>query len=415
MKNKIVIFTFDIRYPGEPSVPYASACIHATLKNNKEISENFDVSQLSFNLHGRGPLKNFEIEELFCEITLSAGDYIALGCYFWSDHIIKDLIAYIRSNYPGVCIILGGYQINNALPDILYPGADFYIQGYAEAGVIDVICGKSHTKKSKIIQKKIDFSDIPSPYLTGIIDLEYGQNEVLMETSRGCAYRCTFCAHTDVLTGNVYNQESSKVEQELALFKEKNVKQINVLDPIFNIGPTYIPTIKAINNIGINSFFTFQARFEPLDTKKGSEFLEMASTMNCRLEFGLQTANEWESLLIARQNKMERVISAINKLNENNFDYEISLIYGLPGQTLDSFKDSVSFACDSGAQRVVAFPLMLLPGTKLYNDRHEYNFTEVRWGEYDLPVVNSSNTFSRNDWEEMNNIASNLLTSDKRL
>ena len=57
-------------------------------------------------------------------------------------------------------------------------------------------------------------------------------------------------------------------------------------------------------------------------------------------------------------------------MRERGIEFEISLIYGLPRQTLDSFRESLDWAHSTGATRVAAYPLMLLRGTEMHRRRH---------------------------------------------
>jgi coproporphyrinogen III oxidase-like Fe-S oxidoreductase len=100
--------------------------------------------------------------------------------------------------------------------------------------------------------------------------------------------------------------------------------------------------------------------------------------------------------------------------NRNCARYEVSLIYGLPGQTIDSFKRSIDFVQSRGCKTIKAYPLMLLRGTELYHEKEKWDIKEEATGEFAIPVVTSSNSFTRHDWEQMNDIANNLTPHDRQ-
>ena len=56
--------------------------------------------------------------------------------------------------------------------------------------------------------------------------------------------------------------------------------------------------------------------------------------------------------------------------------FELSFIYGPPRQTVDSFIRPLDKAHASGADKVDAFPLMLLRSTELHTRRHELGLRE---------------------------------------
>jgi hypothetical protein len=57
---------------------------------------------------------------------------------------------------------------------------------------------------------------------------------------------------------------------------------------------------------------------------------------------------------------------------------------------------------------------MLLRGTELYHEKEKWNIKEEMNGEFAIPVVTSSNSFTRHDWEQMNDIANNLTPHDRQ-
>lgn len=95
-------------------------------------------------------------------------------------------------------------------------------------------------------------------------------------------------------------------------------------------------------------------------------------------------------------------------MKSRNISYEISLIYGLPNQTLDTFKYNIDFLKSRGCENIKAYPLMLLKGTELYEKKNIYNFVEQPFGDFNIPTVVSSHSFTENDWWKMKDIADEL-------
>jgi hypothetical protein len=53
-------------------------------------------------------------------------------------------------------------------------------------------------------------------------------------------------------------------------------------------------------------------------------------------------------------------------LKQQGLSFELQLIYGLPGETLASFRQSLNFAMSLDPPDLAVFPLMVLPGTELW-------------------------------------------------
>jgi len=98
----------------------------------------------------------------------------------------------------------------------------------------------------------------------------------------------------------------------------------------------------------------------------------------------------------------------MQELKKRNISYEVSLIYGLPSQTLQSFTKSIEFLRKNGCNNIKAFPLMLLKGTELYLEKKKYKMEEKIINEFDIPVVVKSDSFTEDDWYKMKEKAETL-------
>lgn len=211
------------------------------------------------------------------------------------------------------------------------------------------------------------------------------------------------------MTNNkVLLKANDRVFEELVFFKNKNVKKINILDPIFNAGKDYLVILNKMVSLEITSLISIQTRFETISGEKGQEFLNLCEKLNIHLEFGLQTAIRNESILIKRKNQPDKIASVMKELNKRGISYEVSLIYGLPSQTLHSFNESIEFLKINGCDNVKAFPLMLLKGTELYLEKEKYKMEEKIINEFDIPVVVKSDSFTENEWLKMKERAETL-------
>ncbi len=150
------------------------------------------------------------------------------------------------------------------------------------------------------------------------------------------------------------------------------------------------------------------------------EFLDQVEQLNTTgrvvLEFGLQTIHEEEMKVINRKNSLKKVREVLQETRRRNIETELSLIFGLPSQTLTSFKESVEFCKDQGVSRIYAFPLMLLRGTPLFEQKEklglkessDFHFESIPRIQTDIPHVVESLSFTYDEWLEMAEIAGSL-------
>ncbi len=410
LKN-ILFISFDFLRKSDPKTSLAIGSILAYLHSKKDYGLKFKAFHHTVDMYTLNV--NTSVSDILNSMPYtdySSYQYIAISAYVWSEKYLNDLMFVLKRDYSFTGeFVLGGYQIsysNN--PELEYPLCNLFIDGYGEQSVYEILIGKH---KSGVIKSVIDYNSIPSPYLSKIITVNPFQAKVRIETKRGCPYNCTFCAHKDLTNKKVLVREVSMCFDELLLFKNLKVQKINILDPIFNAGNGYLEFLEEMVRIGLDSEISIQVRFETIFGDDGDRFLDLCGKLNIHLEFGLQTASREESILIKRKNRPEKIISAMNKLNSRGISYEVSLIYGLPSQTVESFKDSIKFIQRNGCDNITAFPLMLLKGTELFLEKEKYNFKEKKINDYDIPVVVSSTSFNEKNWREMKELAE-LLSYD---
>lgn len=190
-----------------------------------------------------------------------------------------------------------------------------------------------------------------------------------------------------------------RLEQELDLFVARGVRRISVLDPIFHANRDHsLAVLAAARARGLRATLSLQCRAELLDDR----FLDALEGLSVELELGVQTLDPTEGRAVGRRQDPDRIDDALRRLRARRLHHEVSLIYGLPHQTLASFRRSVSWCLARRVTRVRAFPLMLLRGTPLHQQREQYGYEE---SDDVIPVAVASHSFTRADFAAMRAIA----------
>lgn len=405
IKSSILV-TFDFSQRGKSGTGLAAGSLLSACFSHPDHAEKFVLTHLPLkmiNHDGNTPTPEKIVDEISKQVSLCLLDSIALACYVWSSSLIESVINLCRENGFSGNIILGGYQISKESCYQMYPSGDIYIPGYAEASLpVAILAERVITKR--IIDIPVNFEVLPSPYLDGTIKLEQNQEMIHWETRRGCVFKCNFCAHRDLKDKKVNLFNMHKIKEELVYFKGKNVQKINVLDPVFNLERNHLEILRYAVSIEIKTLLVFQVRFECIT----QEFIDLCLQLNVHLEFGLQTAIKNEFKLISRPNHLRKVSESIAMLHRNKLSFEVSLIYGLPGQTLKSFKKSIEYLIELCVTNIKAFPLMLLEGTQLAKEKSTHQITEGIIDDSGIPHVVTSSSFSKTEWLEMHVLAKTL-------
>jgi len=97
-----------------------------------------------------------------------------------------------------------------------------------------------------------------------------------------------------------------------------------------------------------------------------------------RVSMGVQSFEDRILRAIGRRHTSQQVVKAVENLHDVGIgNISLDLIYGLPGQTLDSWAESVDRAITLGPRHVSAYWLTYEPGTRLWRQREQGEVTEV--------------------------------------
>jgi len=404
MSATIVLVSLDWLRDKDPRRSLGHASILARLRQERDIR----VTPLEFAVNEPG----FAREKVLGEIVKSIVDrhtVVAIGAYVWNEPEVQWLLPELRrAGFLG-SIVLGGPQISYAplRIDATYPDADVFVRGYGEDALVrvlrgdDMIPGVTRRGNDEVeTRADVDLGALPSPYLGASLPTS---RFVRWETQRGCPYNCNFCQHVEAGAKLALRKlAQDRIDAEIEFFLANGVQDIAVLDPVFNDDDAHaIRILNRFADLGYRGRLSLQCRFESVTR----DFLDACGRLNVCLEFGLQTVHPAEMKAVRRKNNLDKVEGVIAELRHRDIDFEVSLIYGLPEQTLGSFGASVEWCVARGVPTVRAFPLMLLRGTQLHRDRARWRLVE---NDEPIPLVVESSTFSRTDWDGMRRIANSL-------
>ncbi len=407
MTRPVILAHLDWQRTGDPRTGLGIASIAAQLRVS-----DVPIEVVSDAVNRPGFMCHDWVDRVV-ETTLAAGPDAILGvsAYVWSDPEVQHLLREARERSQAT-LVVGGPQISyvgaGAL-ESLYPHAHGFVRGQGELAMAALATGQDpsglgvHFAGQRDLGRRADaaLDGLASPYLD--CPLPIGDS-VRWETQRGCPFACSFCQHREPGKRLRHHRlAEDRLRAEAEAFAAAGVRRISVLDPIFHTNmPRAIRILRMLREVGVSARLSLQCRFELLTP----DFLDALSDLDVELEFGLQTAIEEESSVIGRRNRMDVVHTRIRDLHDRGIPFEVSLIYGLPRQTLDSFRYSVTWCLDRGVPSLRAWPLMLLRGTPLHEQRARWGFIESE-GER-LPLVVASDSFSREDHAEMARIATAL-------
>ena len=388
MKKTLKLISINIKDLTR-AVPLAAASLKAQLDSVDSINRKLDVS---FHDYTVDKSADFIAEDICRNIP----DMIGFSTYLWNRHIICETCRLIKRKFPDIKLFAGGAEAT-ALPLILLDSAplDFIIKGEGEIVLTEVMnrllngetledipgvfLKGAKIKPGKDQQPVMDLNVLPSPFLTETID-PCIYPRLWWELSRGCPFKCGFCFESRGVAG-VRQISLERIQKELELFEEKKVNQIFVLDPTFNCD---LKRAKKILRMIIKTapliHYTFEIRTEFIDRELAGLF----AGLHCGLQVGLQSAHSEVLANVNRTINPVKFAKKIALLNEVGAIFGLDLIYGLPGDTPDGFKESLNYALGLQPNHLDIFPLAVIPGTALYDQAESFSLNCLKDAPYTL-------------------------------
>ena len=272
---------------------------------------------------------------------------------------------YIKACNPNIKIVYGGASAVNLTPELQNSGVDLVVQGLADTTVVEIMNSlkmKKHIpynlkNNMKVIDHdifatKFNFTDSFTQYEASDC---FDADEVLsLETSRGCLFKCSFCAFP--LIGRKkndlsYHKPTSVIASELKRNYEMfNVTKYMFVDDTFNESTEKLLHIHdAIKQSGVDIKFSCYLRLDLLN--RYPEQIRLLKEMGIQSAFlGIETLNRDAGVAIGKTSHPEKVKASLQMLKDEWGDNVVthgSFISGLPHETEETIDEWMDWVYNS--------------------------------------------------------------------
>ncbi|MFJ9629544.1 radical SAM protein [Streptomyces sp. NPDC101175] len=337
---------------------------------------------------------------------------VALTVFFWNRAQSLDLARQVKERWPNCRVVVGGNDVSHQQEPLFAeaPWVDVLVHGEGELRFRDLlhcfladgdlasIPGISYWADGTVVtnpdaDRITDLEQIVSPILTPVYSDEEitGSSMIVYETNRGCPYRCAFCYWGGATNSKVRQFELDRIYAEL--------------DRLIRLMPTDATLFIADANFGI------LAR----DRQIAERIVELSKRYDKRLIIStnwaknsneriveiasmLHTADLTGAITLSAQSFDTEVLKIANRSNIRTDHYRrlltrfreldvptyTDLIWGLPGETYDSYLNGIEEVLSAGGSPVI-YPLLLLNNTEYsresFKDEHALR---TRWMPGDI-------------------------------
>jgi radical SAM superfamily enzyme YgiQ (UPF0313 family) len=402
------------------SMPLAAGYLKAAALQSEAVRDEFDIRILNF---GGGDSVTFIAETMFSE---GLPDVLAFSVLGWSYFTFGNIAEGYKQVRPDGCVVFGGTHVANQADRTFrqFPDVDVVVNGEGEFVFRDILLAllgggsvnelhgiegisfrepDGSVVTTKDAERILDLDLIPSPFLTNAIPLtdpvgDFRYDVALMETNRGCPYRCAFCFWGGAVGQKVRAFDRGRLREELEIFAFHKVHTIVLCDA--NIGLLREDLEFVEDVIRLREKYGYPRAVEGSWAKNKSKvFFDIVRrmkevSMRSSFTLALQTLEDTALEQMQRRNmKVNQWEDLVRWLRDEGLDCYAELIWGAPGETVDSFYEGYDRLA-TYMTRIAVYPLLLLPNTDYSIHKERYGFQTVRGENDDFEYVLAHNTMT---------------------
>lgn len=342
-------------------LPYSAGILWAYLQQFDNIKSQYCLGEFIWR---REP-----IEQALKRICHS--DIVGFSTYVWNKSYNYTLAKRLKLYNPQVKIIFGGPEPAIADPKFFekFPFIDICVKQEGELTLkaimdnidnldrLERVSGLIINRQGKTVDtgapsriKNLD--EIPSPYLIGIFDQllkEHPEIEwnATLETDRGCPYACTFCDWGSLTYNKVKKFDLQRVFDEIEWMGKNRCGYVSITNANFGIFPERDNLI-ADKLIEVQETYGYPKAISVAWAKnQKQEVVDIVKKFIKSPGFNTGLTVSVQSMDVDVLENIKRKNLEINKINEifeicdkHNIPVYTELILGLPGETLQTWKEN---------------------------------------------------------------------------
>jgi radical SAM superfamily enzyme YgiQ (UPF0313 family) len=409
------------------SMPLASGYLKATALADERIREAVDIK--IFNYRGGVTLMKMA-SDIF---AVEPPDVLACSVLGWNYRTFGSLAETFKQLNPDGWVIFGGTHVANQASRAfrMFPDVDVVVNGEGELVFRDLLLrlldgaprygvgsvnGISYLDSDGMVcttpprDRIEDLDIIPSPALSGALPLtgpdgEFRYDVALMETNRGCPYKCSFCYWGGAVGQRVRAFSRERLRQELELYASLKVHSICLCDANFGLLPIDEEFVQDVIEIKARTGYprALESSWAKNKSKLFYNIVRKMKEAGLRSSFtlALQTLNADALRLMNRKNmRVNEWEDLAAWLKKEELECYAELIWGAPGETVESFLQGYD-RLSRYVSRIAVYPILLLPNTEYSEKKREYGIVSVRGDHDDFEYVLGHNTISLEDNKRM--------------
>ena len=386
---------------GSPAIVLATLnakYIHASL-GLRCLLANMDVHG-GAGLRARTQLREFVIQQPPMQIVENLlslqPQVIGLGIYIWNVMESTQVVRLLKALRPDIKIVLGGPEVSfETAGQEICQLADHIVTGWGDVSFPKLCRALLDGPKPlmKIIageQPALDALALPYAEYTAE---DLAKRLLYVEASRGCPFKCEFCLSS--LDKTAWAFELDRFMAEMDVLYRRGARNFKFVDRTFNLKVDFSVRILQffLDRMTPDLFVHFEVVPDSLHDKLKA-LIEQFPAGSLQFEVGIQSFNpEVQQRISRRQDNLKTADNLRWLVGQSQAHVHADLIFGLPGETLESFGEGFDRLHELAPHEIQFGILKRLRGTPI--TRHTRDFAMVYDPQTPYTILqNSSVDFS---------------------
>jgi len=285
---------------------------------------------------------------------------------YWYPGVLR-VIELIKEIFPGVPIILGGAYATLCFEHASkFSWADYVIKGNSIRDLIKILEQHAGNKNDDSKYEK-GLDNLPYPAWDLYSNLDY----ICILSSRGCPYRCSYCASFKINPKLEFRNPKEVVKEIEYWHREREIKDFVFYDDalLINSEDNFLIILEGLINKKLTvRLHTPNGIHVRMINKKIALKMYQAGVETIRL--GFETVDprvQSETGGKVTNLEFKKAVDYLLKAGFKTSQIGAYLLIGLPGQNLQEIIDSIRFVIDCGAHPRLA-KFSAIPGTKIWSE-----------------------------------------------
>ena len=335
-------------------------------------------------------------EDVLEQVVLLNPDVVGLSCYCWSLEELLSLAGEVRGRCPRVLVIAGGPSAGPHARALLAahgsvhavargesePTFLSFLRALLKGESLGAVVGLTWRDVNGKIRENadpppVDLALLPSPCRLGVLPRAF--RSMLVETSRGCEYRCQFC--TFMGPGRKLRYVPvAHLEADLRWAVEHGVKHVSFADTAINFNTDRLrELVDAVHRADPDCQLRF-CYFVKLELVTSEQADILSSIPTDEVIVGIETYTPAARKAMGKSPLTPEDFGSKAQLLQRVGPISPTLILGLPGDTLAGLERTLLCMFDFDREHpgwfslFCLFWLFVLPGSRLDMHRNRFGF-----------------------------------------